>query len=126
MINLLDLKPSTISRNLKGKFMLIYGLPKVGKTTFASEIPGHLILSFEPGTNALVGKMIQPIGKWTEFKQVLGQLRNPNVQEKFDVICIDTADKAWEACEKFICQQNDVSKIGDIPWGQMALLKREF
>ena len=100
---------------------------KVGKTTFASEIPGHLILSFEPGTNALVGKMIQPIGKWTEFKQVLGQLRNPNVQEKFNVVCIDTADKAWDACEKFICQQNDVSRIGDIPWGQgYDLCKKEF
>ena len=100
---------------------------KVGKTTFASEIPGHLILSFEPGTNALVGKMIQPISKWTEFKQVLGQLKNPKLQEKFDVICIDTADKAWEACEKFICQQNDVSSIGEIAWGAgYAQCKKEF
>lgn len=102
-------------------------VPKVGKTTFASEIPGHLILSFEPGTNAMVGKMIQPIAKWVEFKQVLSQLRNPKVQDKFDVICIDTADKAYEACEKYICQQNSVSQLGEIPWGAgYSMCKKEF
>jgi len=127
MINLVNLQPSTISRNLKGKFLLIYGLPKVGKTTFASEIPGHLICSFEPGTNALVGKMIVPMTKWTDFKQVISQLRQPAVQDKFDVICIDTADKSYEMCEKYICQQNGIAQLGDMPYGKAYdLCKKEF
>lgn len=127
MVDLLNLQPSTISRNLKGKYMMIFGLPKTGKTTFASEIPGHLICSFEPGTNALVGKMIAPMDNWVDFKRTLNQLKLPQVQEKFDVICIDTADKAYEACEKFICTQNSISSIGDLPWGKgYDLVKKEF
>jgi ribosome biogenesis GTPase A len=35
-INIFELEPSKISRDLKGKFLMIYGLPKVGKSTFGS------------------------------------------------------------------------------------------
>ena len=34
-IDILSLKPTTISRDLKGKFVCIYSLPKVGKTSMA-------------------------------------------------------------------------------------------
>lgn len=36
MINLLDLQPKKISKDLKGKYILMYGAAKVGKTTFAA------------------------------------------------------------------------------------------
>lgn len=30
-------------------------------------------------------------------------------------------------CEKYICSQNDVEKIGEIPYGQgWTMMKREF
>ena len=32
MIDILNLQPTTISRDLKGKYICIYGKPKVGKT----------------------------------------------------------------------------------------------
>jgi DNA replication protein DnaC len=35
-INLMELQPQRISRSLKGKFVFLYGLPGVGKTTLAS------------------------------------------------------------------------------------------
>lgn len=35
MIDILNLQPTTISRDLRGKFVLIYGQPKSGKTTLA-------------------------------------------------------------------------------------------
>ena len=67
---------------------------KVGKTTFLSKFPKHLICAFEPGTNALQGAMVQPMSSWSDFKQVVKQLNLEKVQEKFDTIGIDTADKA--------------------------------
>ena len=39
MENLLNLEPTSISRDLKGKFLLVYGEAKVGKTTFAAHFP---------------------------------------------------------------------------------------
>ena len=49
MIDLLNLEPTKISKDLKGKYILIYGRPKIGKTTLASEFPKNLLLAFEPG-----------------------------------------------------------------------------
>lgn len=42
-IDLLNLQPQQISKDLRGKFMLLYGLPKAGKTTLASELDKVLI-----------------------------------------------------------------------------------
>lgn len=127
MVDLLNLQPTHISRNLKGKFILLYGEPKVGKTTFLSKIPKTLILSFEPGTNALNNVYAQPIQTWADFKLALSQLRLPELQEKFDIIGIDTADVAYDLCVKFICNQNNVAQIGDIPYGQgYDMAKKEF
>ena len=43
MIDLLSLEPQRISRDLKGKYILLYGLPGVGKTSLASEFKNVLI-----------------------------------------------------------------------------------
>ena len=124
MIDLLNLEPTKISTELKGKYILIYGRPKIGKTTLASEFPKNLLLAFEPGYNALNNKMVQPITKWAEFLTVINQLGRPEVQEKFSTITIDTADIAWDYCEKYICASNpkDTGEIpknlGEIPWGK--------
>ena len=106
MIDLMNLQPTHISKNLKGKFILLYGLPKIGKTTFLSKIPKTLILSFEPGTNALNNVYAQPIQSWSDFKSAIQQLRLPQLKEKFDIIGIDTADVAYDLCVKHICSTN--------------------
>ena len=127
MIDLLHLEPTRISKNLKGKFILLYGLPKVGKTEFLSKMPKSLILSFEPGTNALNNVYAVPIQTWSDFKAAISQLRLPALKEKFDVIGIDTADMAYELCIKQICSNNGVTQLGDIPYGQgYDLAKKEF
>lgn len=127
MIDLKNLKPTVISRNLKGKYLLIYGLPKVGKTTLLSQLPKSLILAYEPGVNALNNVNVVMMNSWLDQKTVLSQLKDPAVQEKFDFIGIDTADIAWDRCVEFICQQNDVQNLGDIPYGKgYDLAKREF
>ena len=43
MIDLLNLQPTVISRDLRSKYILIYGQPKVGKTSFAAQLPNNLI-----------------------------------------------------------------------------------
>ena len=41
-IDIFNLEPSKISRDLKGKYLLLYGAPKVGKTSFAVQAPRAL------------------------------------------------------------------------------------
>ena len=116
-IDLLDLEPTTISRDLRGKYVLLYGAPKVGKTTFASSFPKNIFLSTEQGVNALPSVYSVNIDTWGTFMNVLRQLKKEEVQEKYNTITIDTITILWDLCEKYICQQNDVENIGQIPYG---------
>lgn len=52
-IDLLNIQPHKVSRDLSGYITFLYGPAKIGKTTFGSQMPGYLILAFERGYNAL-------------------------------------------------------------------------
>ena len=126
-IDLLNLEPTKISRDLKGKYILAYGLPKIGKTSLVASFPKSLIFSFEPGTNGLNNIYKVNITSWKDFKLAVKQLANDKVKEKFDFVSIDTVDIAYELCEQYICSTNGVQSIGDIPYGAgWAKLKKEF
>lgn len=126
-IDILNLQPTTISRDLKGKYVLVYGAPKVGKTSFAAKFKKNLLCAFEMGYNAIDGIYAQPIQKWSDFKLLLRQLEQPAAKEKFDTVTIDTASIAYDLCEQFVCAQNSVQKISEIPWGQgYTQVKAEF
>ena len=127
MIDILSIEPTVISRDLKGKYLLLYGKPKTGKTTMASRFPKNLLVAFEKGYNAIDGIKAVDINKWSEFRQVLRQLEKPEAQAMYDTITIDTTTIAYEMCEQFVCSQNGVQSIRDIPWGQgWTLVKKEF
>lgn len=124
-IDLLGIQPHQVSRDLRGYSVFFYGAPKSGKTTIATKFPRHLIAAFEKGYNAIPGAMAQPINTWSEFRKMLKQLKNPAVKEKFETIIVDTADVAYDLCERYICENAKrpdggfgVDSIGEIPYGQ--------
>ena len=126
-IDILNLQPTVISKDLKGKFICIYSLPKVGKTSLACQFPKNLLLGFEHGWNAISGAMAIDVKKWSDFKQILRQLEKPEAQEKYNTITIDTVGIAWDYCEQYVCAQHGVQTIGDIPWGGgYSAAKKEF
>ena len=126
-IDILNIQPSVISRDLKGKFVCIYSLPKVGKTSMACQFPKNLLLGFEHGWNAIGGVKAIDVTKWADFKLILRQLEKPEAKAMYDTITIDTIGIAWDACEQYICAQNGVQKISDIPWGGgYSACKKEF
>ena len=126
-IDIFNIEPTVISRDLKGKYMLLYGKPKCGKTSFSAQMPRNLLIAFEKGYNAISGIRPVDIAKWSDFKLVLRQLEKPEARQMYDSITIDTLTIAWQLCEEFVCAQNGVQKIGDIPWGGgYAACKKEF
>lgn len=126
-IDIFNIQPTTISRDLKGKFVCIYSLPKVGKTSMACQFPKNLLCAFEKGYNVLGGVKPVDITKWSDFKLVLRQLEKPEARQLYDTITLDTVGVAWELCEQFVCAQNGVQKIADIPWGGgYTACKKEF
>ena len=127
-INLLALEPHKVSRDLSGYITFLYGPAKVGKTTFGSQMPGALLLAFERGYNALPGVIAQDIMTWGEMKQVVRELKKPEVKERFRSIIVDTADIAADMCQKYICNQLGIENIGDGGWATngWAKYKKEF
>lgn len=127
MIDLLNLQPHKVSRDLSGYITYIYGPGKVGKTTFGSQMPGALILAFERGYNALPNVYAQDVTTWSEMKMTLRDLRKPEVKALFHSIIIDTIDIAAAACEKYIISQAGVDTLNQIPYGQgWTRVKREL
>lgn len=127
MIDILNLEPTKVSRDLKGKYICIYSIPKAGKTSFSASFPKNLILGFEHGWNALPGVKAVDITRWADLKLILRQLNTDEAKAMYDTITIDTVGLMWELCEKYICARNNVSEIGDVPWGQgWAQWKKEF
>lgn len=127
-INLMALEPHKVSRDLSGYITFIYGPAKCGKTTFGSQMPGALLLAFERGYNALPGVIAQDITTWGEMKQVVRELKKPEVKERFKSLIVDTADIAADCCQKYMCNQLGIENIGDGGWSVngWAKYKKEF
>ena len=133
-IDLLNITPHQVSRDLRGYSVFFYGEPKSGKTTIATKFPRHLLLAFEKGYNAIPGAMAQPINTWSEFRKVLRQLKDIKVKEQFETIIIDTADIAYDLCEKYICDNAKrpdggfgVDSVADIGYGKgYTMVAKEF
>lgn len=133
-IDILKIKPHQVSRDLRGYSVFFYGEPKSGKTTTASKFPNSLLLAFEKGYNTLAGVMAQPINNWSEFKQVLRQLKADEAKKAYSTIIVDTADIAYDYATKYICdnaKRSDgsfgVDNIADIPFGKgYSLVAQEF
>lgn len=119
VIDILNIQPNKVNATLSGKYILLYGAPKIGKTTFcATQLPKPLIVATEKGYAAIPGVMAVDVTKWTQFKQIVKQLENPAAREKYETVVIDTAVILNSLCEEYICQQNGVNSLSEIPYGK--------
>jgi len=118
MIDILNLEPSVIRKDLASKYVLVYGAPKSGKTSIAAQIEGNLILAFERGTNMISGAKIAPIEKWSDAKLILRQLESDEAKAMYRCVTIDTVGIAYDMCSDFICKAHGVKNLSDIEWGK--------
>ena len=65
-IDIFNIQPNIISRDLRGKYVMLYGKPKSGKTTAACSFPKALLVAFEKGYNAIPNAMAIDINKWSK------------------------------------------------------------
>jgi len=112
------------SRDLAAKTILLYGPPKIGKSTLASQFPGAIFLECEPGLNELeVFKM--PAYSWDAFKEACKLLAEG--KHAFRTIVVDTVDNAFRYCTDAVNAQNSVQYEGDLPHGKgWAFVKNEW
>jgi len=124
---LTSLKPHVVSRDLRGYSVLFYGTPKSGKTTIASKFPGAIIFAFEKGYSTIPGVMAQPINSWNEFRRLLVELKDEETKQMYQTVVIDTADIAYDYCNQYICDDQNVDNIADLGYGKgYGMVEKEF
>lgn len=120
-INIFDVQPSVITRDLSGKSFYIYGTPKSGKTSNAVKFPKHLIIGFEKGWNMLGNVMGIPVNSWREAldikKQLIKDAKAVESGEKeettYKSIIVDTASIAYDKCEQYILDKEGVEYLDE-------------
>ena len=126
-MDLLDIKPNVVSKGVAGKYFLFYGDPSTRKTSVAAMFPGSLLLATEIGYSLIPGVHAANITSWGDFRNVVRELKRPEVKEKYQTIVIDTVGLLTDMCMKYILDTNGVEELSAIPWGQgWAKFKKEF
>ena len=121
MIDIFNIQPHVVSKDLTGKSFLIYGDRKVGKTTCACSFPKAILLGFEKGWDYLDGVLPVPINSWKEAldvkKQLLKDAKVVADGEKsetvYKTVIVDTIDIAYDLCEKFILDKEGVEYLDE-------------
>ena len=107
-------KTETITA-LDKQTILIYGRPKVGKSTLCSKLANPLFLATEAGLNHLeVFKM--NITSWVEFKAACREIAGG--KHEFKTIVIDTIDNLVILCSAWVCAENQINHPADLPMGK--------
>lgn len=122
----LPLNPSVPEVNFSRFYTLLYGPPKIGKSTLASTYPDALFISTEPGLNFLE-VLKTDCRNWIEFRNIVKQLRMPEAKERYKTIVVDTVDLLYLWCEQFVCDTKGIEHPSDEDYGKgWAFVREEF
>ena len=103
--------------------LLLYGAPKVGKTTILSKLDDCLIVDTEKGSRMIEG-YISEVSSRDELIETLIELKESK-DVKYKYVAIDTIDKVAEWAEKRVCEEEGVRAIGDLAFGKGYGMVRE-
>lgn len=98
---------------------LIFGAPKVGKTTFAAQWPEALILDMEGGTRYVEGAYVAEIKSLDELREAYAQLRAMADEGElpYKTIVLDTIDVVNDWIEREVCEEMGITQLGQAPFG---------
>ena len=112
-------KRKAISEN--PKVMLLYGAPKVGKTTALSQLNDCLIIDTEGGANMVDG-YIETVNNRDDFIALLQEAKEGH---DYTYVALDTVDKVADWAEKAVCLEEGVTAVADLAFGKGFGMVRE-
>ncbi len=116
--------PSSPVIDLSQKSILLYGQPKLGKSTLASQFPDAIFFECEPGLSELTVYKV-PTYTWEAFLEACALVAKGG--HSFKTIVVDTVDNAFKYCTDHVNAQNSVKYEGDLPHGKgWAFVKGEW
>ena len=118
--DIMNLEGNKVPTDAKSYSTFVYSYPKAGKTTFINDLYGEkvLFLGTERRHDAIAGAHVINIDSWAEFLQVMKLLKKPELQDKYDAICIDTVGRLESYCEKYVLANLGIDDLSDATWGK--------
>ncbi len=95
--------------------ILLYGQPKIGKSTFASLFEDPLFISTEPGLKFLKARKVE-VRDWPTYLAVVKMLESG--KHSCGVLVLDTVDNAFKFCFDYICNKKGFEHPSDEEWGK--------
>lgn len=106
---------STIEKGYDGKNVCLVGNPKVGKSTFASQLGDSVYFAATEAGHKFLEVYKSDINKFQDFEQLVNDLLTE--KHPFTTLVIDVFDKLYELAQDEICVRNKVKSISDVPFG---------
>lgn len=108
---------STVSRDLSGKSILVYGQNRVGKTRNLCKLPKPVVCAFEDGLHALAGVPFFNMQDWKTFVQFVKQITDPKnldrAKQMYQTIILDELSAMGALCEQYVCTKFGVQSLGE-------------
>jgi hypothetical protein len=119
---------STPVTSLRDQTILLYGFPKTGKTTFASQFPNALFFAFEDGHKG-ISAYVERLKTWKQFQSDVEDLLAISDPSKYPykVVVVDTVNGAYDMCAEHVGQNQGFRHASDLAMGKgWALIRDEF
>ncbi len=123
-MGLLPKQPTPPKTELGDFKILLWGPPKIGKSTTASQFPGAVFLATEDGQRALSCYRV-PVDSWLTFLAACRELASGG--HDFKTVVVDTIGNLHSLCRRHICRKLGVEHEADAPFGRgYVLVQDEF
>lgn len=116
---MLPTKKSIPCTRFEDMITLIYGAPKVGKSTFCSQFDSPLFLDSEAGLRSLSTYNVS-IGSWEDVIEVYKELLALKKSGKmpYKTLVFDTIDNFYTYCMEHTCKANKINHPSDLDYGK--------
>ena len=121
---LLPTEPTRPKTDLSDFNFIVYGPPKIGKSTLASCFPAAVFLATEDGQNALDCYRVG-VDSWVLFLDACGELLEG--KHPFKTVVVDTVDNLWGLCQRYVCEKRSIEHESELAYGLGSeLVRAEF
>lgn len=104
-------------------YVLMHGLPGLGKSTFASRSPNPIFLCAEKGTNHLDVKRLE-LDEYSQFMQAIEELKTTT--HDYKTVVIDTIDHVEPLIFKEVCKDKGKKSIEEIGYAKGYIFALDY
>lgn len=111
-----DLSSITRGKRLRAPKVVVYGPPKVGKSTFAASAPGSIGIITEEGIDAIDCAAFPKCATFDDVMTCLASLYTE--KHEFQTVFVDSLDWLEPLILAAVAKEHKVANVEDIPYGK--------